>query len=119
MRVWLAIVAGLMATPALAADQFDLVCERGKSTVRYRVDLAKGEACSDSCDRVWKMGPATSGELKLVDRRPAYRGDLEEVATVNRATGEYRYFMSMAGRSDSNTGTCEPATFSGFPPARF
>lgn len=119
MRRILVIVAGLVATPALAADQFDLVCKRETSTIRYRVDLAKNEACADTCDRVWKMGQATTGELRLIDRQPAYRGDLEERASVNRSTGEYRYHISMSGRADADSGTCEQAPFSGFPPPKF
>lgn len=119
MRVWLMMLAGATAAPAIAADQFDLICKAGKSTTHYRVDLARNEACESTCDRVWKMGEATSGELKLINRVPAYRGDLEERATVNRATGEYRYYSSLSGHHDSEEGKCEPAPFSGFPQAKF
>lgn len=115
-----ALVVAMVATPATAADQFDLVCQHEKGATRYRVDLAKNEACSDTCDRVWKMGPATTGELKLIDQVPAYRGDLEELATVNRITGEYRYRSQFSNlRATHREGRCEVTGFSGFPAAKF
>ena len=110
---------GLLATPAMAADEFDLICSGSMATVRYRVDLTKGEACSGACERTWKMGAATSSELYVIDRRPEYRGDLEEQMVVNRATGKWAYFMSMNGKPDSGAGQCELAPFSGFPTAKF
>ncbi|PTQ12963.1 hypothetical protein CLG96_02130 [Sphingomonas oleivorans] len=115
----IAFLAVTLATPGMAADQFDLVCVSKTQTVRYRVDLAKGEACSDSCDRVWKMGEATTGELRLIDKRPDYRGDLEERSVVSRQSGEWHYDMSMSGSSSSRDGKCDPAPFSGFPAAKF
>lgn len=120
MRIVL-ILVGLLATasPPDKSQQFDLICTADGSQTRYRVDLTTNEACSDTCDRIWKMGVLTAGELKLIDRAPAYRGDLEERATVNRATGEYRYSMSLGGRPDSETGHCERTEFSGFPTANF
>ena len=115
------ILAGaLLAVPSAAAEQqqFDLVCQGGGVTERYRVDLARNEACTDTCDRTWKMGEPTSGELKLIDRAPAYRGDLEERSTVNRATGEWRYRLDFHGPI-TRSGSCEPAPFSGFPAKKF
>ena len=111
---------GLIASPAIAApDQFDLVCTSGKDVTRYRVDLARNEACADTCDRVWKMGEATSGQLKLIDRTPAYRGDLEERSIVNRSTGAWHYTMTLRPIAHQKDGKCEAAPFSGFPAAKF
>lgn len=113
------LALAMISTPAIAADQFDLVCKGGGKPVRYRIDLAKGEACSDSCDRVWKIGRVTSGEISVIDRAPNYANDLEERMVVNRQSGEWRYFMSLSGKSATDQGTCEVATFSGFPAAKF
>lgn len=113
------IVLGLLATPAVAADQFDLQCQSQVSNVRYRVDIARNEACSNKCESVWRMGESTSGELKLIDRAPAYRGDLEERSTVSRVTGDWHYVVSLDGKTDTFKGHCEPAPFSEFPAAKF
>jgi hypothetical protein len=114
------LAAIMLALPGAAAEQqqFDLICQGGGVTVRYRVDLARNEACSDTCDRVWKMGVPTSGELKLIDRAPAYRGDLEERSTVSRSTGEWQYRLMFHGPV-TRSGVCAPASFSGFPAKKF
>jgi len=115
------LAAIMLALPGAAAEEqrFDLICQGGGATVRYRVDLARNEACSDTCDRVWKMGVPTSGELKLIDRAPAYRGDIEERDVVNRTTGEWRRFVEANGHLYRRRGQCEPAPFSGFPAKKF
>src|SRR3546814_3016253 len=61
------------------------ICTEG-SADRYRIDLTKGEACSGNCDRIWKMGEATTGELKVINKQPAFRGDMEECMFVDRQT---------------------------------
>lgn len=116
-----AMMMGLAAPAAAAtsADQFDLVCKTQTGTSRYRVDLVRNEACEGPCDRVWKMGESSSGELRIIDHAPAYRGDLEERATVSRSTGQYRYRMSLSGRMDAEEGICERQAFTGFPAAKF
>src|SRR3546814_2889270 len=97
------------ASPALAADQFDLVCTSTEGSAdRYRIDLTKGEACSGNCDRIWKMGEATTGELKVINKQPAFRGDMEESMFVDRQTGQYRYYNYIDGlrphsRSEEHT----------------
>lgn len=113
------LALAMLATPAAAADRFDLVCTADKATVRYRVDIAKGEACSGSCDRIWKMGPSTSGQLRIIDRAPAFRGDLEERAVVNRVTGQWTTLVVASGKRYDGVGRCEVAFFSGFPAAQF
>lgn len=115
------LAAIMLALPGAAVEQqqFDLVCQGGGVTVRYRVDLARNEACSDTCDRVWKMGEPTSGELKLIDRAPAYRGDTEERDVVNRTTGEWRSSTRVNGHLYAKEGACDPAPFSGFPTKKF
>src|SRR3546814_11903038 len=67
MKFFLLVFFTAIASPALAADQFDLVCTSTEGSAdRYRIDLTKGEACSGNCDRIWKMGEATTGELKVI-----------------------------------------------------
>lgn len=114
------LLAAMLAVPGAAAEQqqFDLICKGSGAEVRYRVDLARNEACSDGCDRVWKMGETTTGELKLVDKVPAYRGDLEERSTVSRSTGKWRYFLDFHGVI-ARDGECQAAPFTGFPKPLF
>lgn len=119
MRFFLYALAALPG-PALAADQFDLVCSTQGAPTRYRVDLTRNEACSGSCDRIWTMGEASSGELRLIHNPPKAPGDLDERATVNRLTGDYRYYNHIPGLgARMKTGKCEVAPFSGFPAAKF
>src|SRR3546814_13062201 len=87
MKFFLLVFFTAIASPALAADQFDLVCTSTEGSAdRYRIDLTKGEACSGNCDRIWKMGEATTGELKVINKQPAFRGDMEECMFVDRQT---------------------------------
>lgn len=120
MRLILLAMTVLTSAAPASAEQFDLRCRHEKGETRYRVDLVRGEACSGPCDRVWKMGEASTGELKLIDKTPKTAGDLDERATVNRITGEYRYSSRIPGLGSwTESGTCEPAPFSGFPAAKF
>lgn len=119
MRV-LSVAVLLFSSPAMAADQFDLVCSTQGAPTRYRVDLTRNEACSGVCDRIWAMGEASTGELRLIHNPPKAPGDVDERATVNRLNGDYRYYNHIPGiGSRMKTGKCEVAPFSGFPAAKF
>lgn len=115
----LVLALGLIATPAMAADQFDLVCKFGSSTVRYRVDLIRGEACQAECSRIWRMGPISDGELRLLDLDSSDPSEVPQTITVNRQTGELRHWIGGIGRPILETGRCESAPFSGFPARKF
>lgn len=111
----------LIATPAAAAEQqFDLICKGKGFETRYRVDLERNEACSGKCERVWRMGEVSSGQLKLIEKIPTSGNDLEERATVNRVTGVYSYMNHVPGlRPTFEDGICSRAAFTGFPTAKF
>lgn len=122
MRIWWAALPLLMATPAVAADQFDLVCTAKKTVVRYRVDLATGEYCDGNCTETRKIAAISSATLTLFDRRPAYRGDWEGKTEVNRTTGSWSvnsYSPKTQPFPFQQNGLCEPADFSGFPQHKF
>lgn len=112
----------MLATPAAAAEQFDLICSAKKTSEHYRLDLATGEYCWGSCQRIEKIASVTSGMITLMDIKPVLRGDPEVRKTINRSTGEWNWY-SFAPRFDVSpdivTGTCQPAPFSGFPAAKF
>lgn len=115
MRWILGIALLGLATPAMAADQFDLVCNGGDVSFHYRVDLAKGEWCFGSCETVFKIPEVTSGTLTLMDKEPSGpRGDTIK-NRINRATGEWYFYRSQPSIGFYKTveGKCELAPFSG------
>lgn len=109
---------GLLCSPAVAADQFDLVCMFGKTEVRYRVDLERGEACQGACDRVWKMGAITSGEIVLLDTMADYQTEVAQKIVVNRTSGNLQHWIGRF-RPFTESATCRSGDFSGFPVAKF
>lgn len=121
MRAWWVAIVGLVTTPAMAADQFDLVCTAKKTTVRYRIDLAKAEWCSEGCVKTYKMASITTGELVLEDEQPQYPGGNLASVRVSRTSGSWSEIHAFAGAGApiSREGHCEPAPFSGFPTAKF
>lgn len=122
MRTWAVAVLLGAATPAVAADQFDLVCATRKGAVHYRVDLARSAYCAGDCSVMLTIASSTPGMIVLEDHQPTFRGDKEEHSRINRTTGEWHTF-SFNPRFDTTPfvrdGKCEPAPFSGFPTAKF
>lgn len=118
--VALLFLAGLSA-PALAADQFDLICTAKKQTNRFRIDLARMEYCEGSCENVNKIHEVTSGLITLSKTEPQPGNAAQGWNTVNRVTGEWWwYFSSPASyRVMDIRGACQPAEFSGMPTAKF
>ena len=117
----LALALCLIATPAMAAEQFDLVCTAKKTSERYRVDLARGEWCFGECDFVQKVASVTSGLIVLSEHRPAFDGDKIAANRINRVSGEWEWynFDTKLMVSMDHKGKCEPAPFSGMPAAKF
>lgn len=116
---WMIAAVALAPTPAMAADQFDLICMFGKTEVRYRVDLDRGEACKDGCERVWKIGAVTSGEIRLMDTPLHYPDELPQTITVNRVTGALDHWIGAGAGALNETAACSPAPFTGFPTPKF
>lgn len=111
-----------ITSPAVAADQFDLVCSAPKASARYRIDLARGEYCADECGAVLKIASVTAGDLTLADDKPAIRNGIERFERISRSTGKwYSYsFSPQLDRTPSvRRGECTLATFTGFPTAKF
>ncbi len=112
------LILGLLSGPAVAADQFDLVCMFGKTEVRYRVDLARGEACQGACERVWKTGAITSGEIVLLDTMADYQTEVAQKIVVNRTSGDLQHWIGRF-RPFTEAATCRSESFSGFPAVKF
>lgn len=121
MRAWLAIV-GLMATPAVAAEQFDLICKAPRAAERYRIDLARGEWCFGDCNLVQKLAEVTSGTIFLRKQEPTSANGPKSINSVNRSSGAWHRY-SFNPRYDRAPavmdGACTPTEFSGFPASKF
>lgn len=117
----LVIALALIATPAAAAERFDLVCKGKKNTVEhYRIDLDRGEWCSDKCEMIQKISSVTSGLIVLAEHQPGYPGDRTSYNRINRVTGEWEWFHRDPRFVETQDikGSCEVAPFSGFPDAK-
>ena len=119
------MASALIAAPAMAADQFDLVCtgqqrilpsNRWHSyAVRYRVDLARMIYCRFDCKTTETIAAADAARITFqlpADGTPAAYLD----HYVDRTNGRWTYYLG--GDSDAE-GTCQSAPFSGFPAAKF
>ncbi|QEH80827.1 hypothetical protein EIK56_22950 [Sphingomonas sp. C8-2] len=118
----LAAIAAI-ASPAAAADQFDLVCT-GKKPQHFRVDLGQGVWCREECKNTLPIASISQTMIVFVDQQPKLRGDPIHNLYVDRETGklhEYSWFPSFELVGSTTDGICEPASFSGFPvvPTKF
>lgn len=113
---WIVALAMVVATPAAAADQFDLVCTGDDEPWHYRIDLTKGEWCADDCKTTFALASVTSATLTIKEQQPKFRGDDRIVNSVNRVTGEWYFYRDLPkiGFSKVVKGECKPAPFSGF-----
>jgi hypothetical protein len=121
----LAAIAAI-ASPAAAADQFDLVCSgrdrRDIENQRYRVDLVRKEYCSGDCQEVRPIAEVTSGMITLTRHDPSPPDQERSYNQINRTTGEWNWYWSnirVSLRTQDVKGSCQPAAFSGFPAAKF
>lgn len=112
----------LVATPAAAADQFDLVCTAPDTSERYRIDLPRGEWCFGKCERVMKLAEVTSGMITLIDEKPTQPSNVTAYNRINRATGAwewYNYSPRLSSHIMDIKGHCEAAPFTGLPKPKF
>jgi hypothetical protein len=122
MRMLLLAIGVLAATPAIAADQFDLVCTADKTKVRYRVDLGTQMYCEARCSRIAKIFDTTPSMIVFERHERAFAGGKDILDQVNRTTGTWtKFFDSGSGANThiSLTGQCRRALFSGFYPMVF
>lgn len=118
-RLWFAI--GLLAaTPAIAANQFDLICTANKTKVHYRVDLDTGLYCEGSCSDAYRISDITPDMIVFERHQRAFAGDKEYLQQVRTNGAWIKYFDPGRGMKDftSLTGQCRREMFSGFYPRR-
>ncbi|HEX2594806.1 MAG TPA: hypothetical protein VHL34_25110 [Rhizomicrobium sp.] len=128
--ITLAVVA---ATPAAAADQFDLICKGAQESVdslgnrtnvpktfEMRLDLAAKQYCEDSCSVLGKISEVT--ERAVIFEQSKSEPTPEGPARwhyVSRETGNFVFATSDYGtlRQFSIKASCDAAPFRGFPKA--
>jgi len=122
----LILILGLLGTPALAADQFDLVCKgqerysvvgRWKpASYRYRIDLQSLRWCSGTCDGTSKIEDVSDGVITLSDKKREPFNSSTETHWIGRRKGDLHYaYSSGPGLYEEREAQCEPAEFTGFP----
>lgn len=112
-------IALIVATPAIAADQFDLMCTSNRGSDHYRIDLVRGEWCHDKCEAVFKIEEVTSGLLTLHNQQPTEEDRTTSYTRINRVTGEWSMYYSTRYTTILRSGVCAPAPFSGMPQPKF
>jgi len=114
-RLWFAIGI-LAAPPAIAANQFDLICTANKTKVHYRVDLDTGIYCEAGCSEPSKISDITPDAIVFERHGRKFAGDKEMLEQV-RTNGAWMKFLDAgigAKTSTSLIGQCRRDLFSGF-----
>lgn len=119
-RLWFAIGV-LAAPPAIAANQFDLICTANKTKVHYRVDLDTPLYCEADCSDPYKISDITPSMIVFERHERAFARDKEILEQVRTNGAWIKFFDSGSGTktSTSLTGQCRREPFSGFYPRRF
>lgn len=123
MKVLACVAALSIAMPAMAADQFDLICKgRTRNAAagawaavveRYRVDLATKKWCVAECSRVFDIAEVQTDRIVFRSKERSYGSPSHYDERVNRTTGDWheRYIGELT--YTESEGTCEAAPFSG------
>lgn len=128
MRLFPIMILAACATPAAAADQFDLLCKGQQRfavngatqpvEARYRVDTAARRWCRDQCFSVEALIGATPEKLVFKSRPKTPPSEEVTDESFERATGKWVDLYVgpyPPGEYASTEGRCEVAPFSGFP----
>lgn len=113
-----------VATPAAAAEQFDLVCEGREQLrplgkwqplkLRITVDTTAKGWCVDECSTVLPIASVEAGKIVLTRSDPADRS-LYTLRTIDRISGRYDSLWN----GERQEATCTAAPFSGLPSPKF
>jgi len=136
MRIGLGLVLALAASPAMAADQFDLECvgtttetieneQRSKvsAIVDLIIDIKSGQYCYKPCEKVLPIKEVFADRIVLraySASEPGVRIDF--LAKIDRKTGQYTYIADTllpTRRNKTTAGMCSIKPFTGFPSVKF
>lgn len=121
-----------IASPAFAANQFDLVC-KGKEqkqtgvpatawSERFRIDLDAKRWCRGACKSAAEIGSITADEIVLSDSRATIGGPGDVETTLSRTNGAIKEYVMMGWSGSAASlaeGKCTRDSFSGLPGQRF
>jgi hypothetical protein len=126
------MIALAASSPAVAADQFDLICAGTQRTMsgvtdkqapysdRFRIDLKSQQWCHADCGAVRKIAEVQQAYLRLEPSSNEMTADgpkrFDQV--ISRTDGRLLTIYLVQGRnffSMTTDATCKPAPFSGFP----
>ena len=114
MRRAIMLTAVAFATPASAADPYDLACSSKTSNVRYHIDIDQGKWCADECKNVQAIAKVTSEAIFLVKHRVLFTNRPRGEIRISTDTGAWYLFKTYPYRNDPLiiNGTCkrEPLT---------
>jgi len=119
----------LVATPAFAADQFDMACQGTKlttragpaepATVRVHVDLAARQWCLDACGRVQPIQDVSDAAITFKDDTTLNtREESTTEVTVDRRTNRFHQLLIFERPQTSYLkleATCTIEAFTPFP----
>ncbi|WP_420138014.1 hypothetical protein [Sphingomonas sp.] len=121
-----------VASPVLAANQFDLVC-KGKEqkrtgapatawSERYRIDLDAKRWCRGACKTATEISSVTADDIVLLDSRAAIGGPGDVETSLSRTNGTVKEYIAMGWSGSAASlaeGKCTRDLFSGLPGQRF
>lgn len=119
-----ALGVALLATPAMATERFDLVCDGRQKlsplaawkpfSLRMRIDLKAMIWCVEKCEIVLPIASIDAARITLSRSNPALRSAFT-LRTVDRISGKYEGFWS----GEREEASCSAAPFSGMPAPKF
>lgn len=133
MRIGLAVALVLVASPAIAADQFDLKCKGTRQIginepakpLEYglRINLATKQWCWDHCEEVYPIQEVRADRIVLRDVvEDTLRKRITDKNIINRQTGDHSVILIEIRPYQTfleTKGYCEPGPFTGFPKTKF
>jgi hypothetical protein len=137
IHVIMMLLAATMTANPTATNQFDLVCpgnqvsglrsagalglqgqKAEKVTLYFRVDISAKRWCGGDCLKTADINEVTDRTIMLVRDKDEQIGFVSELG-MNREDGSFIKRTIVGDFVAVTTGTCERATFSGFPARRF
>jgi hypothetical protein len=118
----LALALALVATPAVAADRFNLVCVGTETDPRdsvtpfkaeFRFDLVSKTYCQDECDGPSPIKAVSATRIVLQDLDDPQLGF--QVEDISRETGKYHAYTKVGLARFVTDATCEAAPFKAIP----
>jgi hypothetical protein len=126
------MIALAASSPAVAADQFDLICAGTQRTLfgvtdkqepyseRFRIDLKTQQWCRADCGAVRKIAEVQQAYLRLEPSSNELTADGQKRfdQVISRTDGRLLTVYMVNGRnffSMTTAATCKSAPFSGFP----